>query len=118
MATAEERQYCPACERQTVHYVEKPDRMIHLAVSVITAGAWFLPWFAIELFGRREASCTECGVGRQVRGLSIKEFEGGGLGHSRGGGAVQIRCRKCDEKVNKDAERCPHCGADRPTDWP
>lgn len=118
MGTVEEQQYCPSCERHTVHHVEKPDRMVHFALAVISAGAWFLVWFAIELFGRRKSTCAKCGVGRQVKGVSVDEFEGGGIGRSSRGGGVQIRCRKCNEKVAKEAEQCPHCGVANPTDWP
>lgn len=101
MSTTEKMYHCRTCERRTVHLEEKPARVIHFVLGLLTAGLWWLFWLFGEGLGpdAADATCTECGTAREPP-------------------TIEMDCRSCGAAVAKGTETCPHCGADGPTSWP
>lgn len=53
---------CRYCGKPTVHLVEKPNHILHLLLSVLTAGLWLIVWLIIALHLRdKDEICTVCG---------------------------------------------------------
>ena len=68
MAEARRSGYCKDCERRVVVFRPRANHLLHLLLTLITAGLWLPIWLglAIRIGGWR---CAECGSTRirQVR---------------------------------------------------
>lgn len=69
MRTVEDMRSCTECGRSTRHLQQKPSRVRHAIVSLLTGGLWLPVWGAVELFGGKAPQCTECGKTRGAFGL-------------------------------------------------
>lgn len=69
MRTVEAMHDCESCGRATRHLQEKPSRVRHAVVSLLTGGLWLPFWGAVEVFGGKGPQCTECGKKRGPFGL-------------------------------------------------
>lgn len=52
---------CKACSTQTMHIQQKPNHILHVLLSIFTAGLWLFVWIGIILFGSKAPQCTQCG---------------------------------------------------------
>jgi hypothetical protein len=55
--------HCKQCDKSTIHLAEKPNHILHLLLSVVTAGVWLPIWLLIAFKGRLNniGECTVCG---------------------------------------------------------
>ena len=51
---------CKTCGRPTPHLVDRPNHILHLLLSVVTAGLWLIVWLFVGA-GEKKATCTVCG---------------------------------------------------------
>ena len=61
MPTTQRMLECPRCGTRTLHLVDQPSHLLHLVLTVFTAGLWLLPWLLLGTGERRE-QCTACGL--------------------------------------------------------
>lgn len=61
MPTVQRMHYCLSCARQTLHVQQKPNHILHLLLSLVTAGLWILIWIGLR---SSKPQCTLCGHGR------------------------------------------------------
>jgi hypothetical protein len=53
---------CRICARPTLHLAQKPNHILHVILTVLTAGIWLLVWIAVALHTRdTDSTCTVCG---------------------------------------------------------
>lgn len=97
---------CRNCGEPTPHESPSTSHVLHLLLSVFTAGVWLPVWLLIALNNNGQAACTVCG--RQV----------GLFGSSRGGAKglrptpkTHVKCPDCAELVKREARVCKHCGS-------
>jgi hypothetical protein len=66
----ESQRYCPSCEQKVLARRKSTNHLLHLALSVLTAGLWIIVWLAASGM-KGEWLCTRCGTacdaGREVR---------------------------------------------------
>ena len=60
MAVQEKSGFCSVCDKQVMVRREGTNHVLHLILSVLTAGLWIIIWIlaAIKIGGWR---CTQCG---------------------------------------------------------
>ena len=77
MATSKLMKKCVECEKVTMHYQEKPNHILHLILSIITAGVWLIVW--ILFIRAKDPQCSICGRSNDFLGNLIhkqkKNFE-------------------------------------------
>jgi hypothetical protein len=63
MATEQTQRYCPSCQRNVMATRAGTNHILHLLLTVFTAGCWLLVWVlsSIRFGGWR---CTFCGSQR------------------------------------------------------
>ena len=77
MGTKSEREYCRTCEAPVLAVKQTPSHVLHLLLSIVTAGLWILVWLALTIGASfRSFRCPTCGDStipytRKMR----KEFE-------------------------------------------
>ncbi len=52
---------CNNCQEMTMHISTPPNHILHLILSIITGGAWFIVWM-ILLITQKNPQCTKCGL--------------------------------------------------------
>lgn len=52
---------CKYCKKQTIHLGVSTSHILHLLLSVISAGLWVPVWIVVAISNNREGQCTECG---------------------------------------------------------
>lgn len=72
MGTRKERRYCPDDDRMVLAEKQTPNHLLHLVLSVLTAGVWIIVW-VILVIGADLGTyrCPYCGAkttGRPPRG--------------------------------------------------
>ena len=58
---------CKACAKPTMHIQQKPNHILHLLLTVCTAGVWLLVWIFVSLV-QPAPQCTQCGRKRGIFG--------------------------------------------------
>lgn len=96
---------CKNCQRATPHERPSTSHLLHLVLSIVTAGFWIPVWFIVAMNNRGRGQCTVCG--REV----------GVFGSSRGGVKgmsptpdTHVKCPDCAELIKREARVCKHCG--------
>ena len=51
--------HCVECKKKTMHFQEKPNHILHLLLSIITAGIWLIVWLLFLESG--DPQCSVCG---------------------------------------------------------
>jgi len=59
MPTSNLMKHCVECKKKTMHFQEKPNHILHLLLSIITAGIWLLVWLLFLKSG--DPQCSVCG---------------------------------------------------------
>lgn len=54
------RGYCPNCDKDVVTETQSPNHLIHLVLSLFTAGLWLPVWIIIALDPKK--NCRDCGA--------------------------------------------------------
>lgn len=55
--------YCPVCRRQVLARRRSPNALLHLILTVMTAGLWLIAWFFMATSNRSLTFlCTNCGT--------------------------------------------------------
>lgn len=60
MATIQTMRRCRRCKANTMHLEQKPNHILHLLLTVFTAGIWLIMWLLISMFSG-SPKCTQCG---------------------------------------------------------
>ena len=63
MSTYQHMFFCRTCNKSTIHLASKPNHILHLLLSIITAGLWIPVWLLLAVTGRLKniGECTSCG---------------------------------------------------------
>lgn len=61
MSTYQHMEFCKICQKQTIHFAEKPNHILHLLLSIITVGIWVPMWILITLMCMFRNECSVCG---------------------------------------------------------
>ena len=59
MPTAQLMKKCVQCNKMTMHYQEKPNHLLHLLLSIVTAGIWLIVW--LLFVQAKDPQCSICG---------------------------------------------------------
>ena len=59
MGTSQIMKKCAECNKSTMHYQEKPNHILHLLLSIVTAGIWLIVW--ILFIQAKDPQCSVCG---------------------------------------------------------
>lgn len=54
--------FCRNCKTQVMTVRNTPSHLLHLILSIVTAGLWLFVWFFIIINGSGPARCTRCGL--------------------------------------------------------
>ena len=61
MTTINTMTHCYKCQKKTLHIEQKINNILHLLLSVITAGVWIIVWVLLAIFHNKKTQCTVCG---------------------------------------------------------
>jgi hypothetical protein len=70
MRSSQQMLACVSCKRNTLHLVREPNHLLHLLLSLITAGVWLFVWAYVAWRARNpagRANCTVCGSAYEGR---------------------------------------------------
>jgi hypothetical protein len=59
MPTSQLMKKCVECNKMTMHFQEKPNYILHVILSIITAGVWLLVW--LLFINAKDPQCSICG---------------------------------------------------------
>lgn len=62
MSDKKSRRYCKQCQGDVLAIASKPNHILHLLLSVLTAGVWLIVWFLIAVRGGGSWLCNSCGA--------------------------------------------------------
>jgi len=54
--------YCPTCARRVMATGQKPNHVLHLLLTVFTAGLWGVVWLLLAAGSAGNYRCTRCGA--------------------------------------------------------
>ena len=57
---------CSKCQKKTLHIEQKLNHILHLLLSVVTAGVWLIVWILLALFHDKKTQCTVCGHNKGI----------------------------------------------------
>lgn len=63
---------CKVCGKPTMHIRPSTSHVLHLLLSVVTAGVWLIVWFFVAQNNASQGSCTVCGATRGLFGTTRK----------------------------------------------
>ena len=52
---------CSKCQKKTLHIEQKINHILHVLLTVVTAGFWIIAWIYIALSHNKKTQCTICG---------------------------------------------------------
>ena len=52
---------CAKCQKKTLHIEQKINHILHLLLTVFTAGFWIVAWIYIAFSHNKKTQCTICG---------------------------------------------------------
>jgi hypothetical protein len=61
MAVKTKGAYCNACQKNVMAQSNKPNHVLHLILTVVTAGLWGLVWLLLAAGAIGGYRCTQCG---------------------------------------------------------
>lgn len=69
MSTSQIMIHCKRCGKPTIHLAQHPNHIMHLLLTVFTAGLWLIVW-VFAAAGTQKPQCTVCGK----RNSQLKSF--------------------------------------------
>lgn len=69
MPTSQLMKKCVQCDKMTMHYQEKPNNILHLLLSIVTAGIWLIVW--LLFIQSKDPQCSICGRSNDLLGNFI-----------------------------------------------
>lgn len=68
MGTVKLRRYCPEDDRMVLAEKQTPNHILHLLLSIVTAGVWIIVWILVALGNDFAAyRCPHCGAKTRAR---------------------------------------------------
>lgn len=61
MGTKTTGKYCRTCQREVLAQKNTPNHILHLLLTLVTAGIWGIVWLIIVLTNVGGYRCTNCG---------------------------------------------------------
>jgi hypothetical protein len=58
----QDSRYCPNCSAQVLATAPATNHLLHLVLSVLTAGFWLVIWLLVPLLWSKPYRCTRCGL--------------------------------------------------------
>jgi hypothetical protein len=52
---------CKGCNHKTPHLQNTPNHILHLLLTVVTAGVWLVVWFLLSMIPTSVPTCSQCG---------------------------------------------------------
>ena len=63
MGTVQSTGFCETCGKQTMFVKQKLNNVLHLILSVLTAGIWLIVWLVLGMINSgKKPRCTSCGM--------------------------------------------------------
>jgi hypothetical protein len=69
-ATKQIELQCRKCDAVIPHTRATTNHVVHLLLSVFTAGIWLIVWILVALSESKQATCSKCGNKRQLTGAA------------------------------------------------
>lgn len=70
MANTQIMKHCKTCGKSTLHLQKTTSHVLHLLLSVLTAGLWIVIWVLVSISNSTQGQCTECG---RAKGAPAKD---------------------------------------------
>lgn len=101
--------HCKVCGEVTMHVQPATSHLLHLFLSVMTAGLWIVIWFFVAQSNASQSQCSQCGSTRGLFGTTRS------AGYSKANydkptPETHVKCPDCAELVRREARVCKHCG--------
>ena len=58
--TKTEPNYCPNCDETTPHSFGRTNHILHLILSLLTAGIWLIVWLFAAICSGGKGQCKKC----------------------------------------------------------
>ena len=104
--------YCKMCEANCNIYRRSPNHLLHLILSILTAGLWIIVWIGVTIqFGGWR--CKQCGskkVSRGTRRNAKSRYAGEQIEPVLFKADEERECPHCAEVILRKAKVCKHCG--------
>ena len=68
MGSNQEMVHCKRCKQMTMHLIPGTSHVLHVILSIITAGLWLPVWLLVHWNNRTWSQCSSCGRKRGVFG--------------------------------------------------
>lgn len=98
-------QYCQVCKRSTQHIRPSVSHILHLFLTIITAGIWLIVWLIAFFNAKSQSQCTQCGRQEGIFGSGR-----GGTAQAKPDEDARVPCPDCAELIQRAAKVCKHCG--------
>ncbi len=90
--------FCNNCREKTLHIKKTPNHILHLLLSIFTAGLWLIVWFLIVVSSAGASwRCSKCGT--SITGIALAETK-----------SDTKDCPMCAETIKAAAQICRFCG--------
>ena len=104
--------YCKTCQANRNIYRRSPNHLLHLILSILTAGLWIIIWIGVTIqFGGWR--CKECGSKKVSRGTR-REAQTRHTEEQIEPTLLKVdaerECPHCAEVILRKAKVCKHCG--------
>lgn len=101
--------HCKVCGADTLHIQPSTSHLLHLVLSILTAGFWIIIWLLVAQNNASQAQCSQCG---STRGLFGSTRPGNARQSATGAPTPEthVKCPDCAELVRREARVCKHCG--------
>ena len=66
---------CSKCQKKTLHIEQKMNHILHLLLSIVTAGVWIIVWVILAILHSNKPQCTICGHNKGLINDTIAEIK-------------------------------------------